>query len=166
MTVGDAPVGQGTVPDPAEDLVELRLGDQEGVVLRIDGAVDGDEVVVWSTTANGGRPASSRGNRWRAAPGPRCRGAVPLAAVIGLATATSEPMPRSRLATGVYRSWRAHVRALVRLAEVGDPDTLADILLAPLAPEVYRHQRHDAGLSEARISRSLAVLADRLLGAD
>lgn len=70
---------------------------------------------------------------------------------------------RSRLATGAYQSWRAHVRALVREAGVGDPDALADILLAPLAPEVYRHQRDEAGLAKARIAESLALLAERVL---
>jgi AcrR family transcriptional regulator len=73
---------------------------------------------------------------------------------------------RSRLATGAYQFWRAHVRALVRQADVGDPDALADILLAPLAPDVYRYQRDDTGLSKSRIAQSLALLADRLLGED
>lgn len=73
---------------------------------------------------------------------------------------------RSRLATGAYQFWRAHVHALVRQAGVGDPDALADILLAPLAPEVYRHQRDDTGLSKSRIAESLALLAQRLLSED
>lgn len=71
---------------------------------------------------------------------------------------------QSRLATGAYEFWRAHVQALVRQADVGDPAALADILLAPLAPEVYRHQRDDAGLSKSRIAQSLGLLAERLLG--
>ncbi len=71
---------------------------------------------------------------------------------------------RSRLVTGAHRAWRTHVRGLVRQAGVGDPDALADVLLAPLAPEVYRYQRHDIGLSTSRIARSLALLAERLLG--
>ena len=70
---------------------------------------------------------------------------------------------QSRLTTGAYQFWRAHVRALVRQAGVGDPDALADVLLAPLAPEVYRSQRNDARLSTARIADSLALLAERLL---
>jgi AcrR family transcriptional regulator len=73
---------------------------------------------------------------------------------------------QSRLATGAYEFWRAHVRALVRQAGVGDPDALADILLAPLAPEVYRYQRDNAGLSKSRIAQSLALLAERLLADD
>jgi AcrR family transcriptional regulator len=73
---------------------------------------------------------------------------------------------QSRLATGAYEFWRAHVRALVRQAGVGDPDALADIMLAPLAPEVYRYQRDNAGLSKSRIAQSLALLAERLLADD
>jgi AcrR family transcriptional regulator len=71
---------------------------------------------------------------------------------------------QSRLVTGAYEFWRAHVRGLVRQVGVGDPAALADILLAPLAPEVYRYQRDDAGLSTARIAESLALLAERVLG--
>jgi len=72
----------------------------------------------------------------------------------------------SRLVTGAYQFWRAHVAALVRQAGVGDPDALADVLLAPLAPEVYRQQRDVAGLGRTRIAASLALLAERLLGGD
>jgi AcrR family transcriptional regulator len=70
---------------------------------------------------------------------------------------------QSRLATGAYRSWRTHVRHLVREAGVGDPDALADTLLAPLAPEVYRSQRHDSGLTKQQITDALGTLATRLL---
>ncbi len=70
---------------------------------------------------------------------------------------------QSRLATGAYRFWRTHVRELVRQAGVGDPEALADVLMAPLAPEVYRSQRDDAGLPKARIAGTLALLAERLL---
>ena len=72
----------------------------------------------------------------------------------------------SRFATGAYQFWRAHVGALVREADAGDPGVLADVLLAPLAPDVYRHQRDDAGLSSARIAKSLTRLAERTLGRD
>lgn len=69
----------------------------------------------------------------------------------------------SRFATGAYRFWRTHVRELVRQSGVGEPDVLADLLLAPLAPDVYRFQRDEAGLSKAQITESLALLARRLL---
>lgn len=70
----------------------------------------------------------------------------------------------SRLATGAYRFWRTHVRELVRLSGVGDPDALADVLMAPLAPEVYRAQRDEAGLTSTEVADTLALLARRLLG--
>jgi AcrR family transcriptional regulator len=71
---------------------------------------------------------------------------------------------RPRLVTGAYRFWQAHVHELVRQAGVGDPDALADILLAPLAPEVYRSQRDDAGLTTSQVAGALGLLAERLLG--
>jgi AcrR family transcriptional regulator len=71
---------------------------------------------------------------------------------------------RSRLRTGAYQFWRTHVRALVREADTGDPNTLADILMAPLAPEVYQFQRDQIGLSKKEIVDSLALLAGRVLG--
>lgn len=46
-----------------------------------------------------------------------------------------------RLAVGAYGFWRTHVLALLRQAGTPDPEALADSLLAPLAPEVYLHQR-------------------------
>jgi AcrR family transcriptional regulator len=69
---------------------------------------------------------------------------------------------RSRLATGAYQFWRLHVRTLLHQAGVGEPDALADILLAPLAPEVYRVQR-EAGLTKQQIADTLAILARRVL---
>jgi AcrR family transcriptional regulator len=73
---------------------------------------------------------------------------------------------QSRLATGAYRFWRRHVLELVRQAGVGEPDALADVLLAPLAPEVYRSQRDDAGLTKPQIAAALALLATSVLGDD
>ena len=69
----------------------------------------------------------------------------------------------SRMATGAYRFWRTHVHALVRAAGAGDPDTLTDILMAPLAPEVYRFQRDEIGLSLVQITDALGLLARRVL---
>ena len=69
----------------------------------------------------------------------------------------------SRLVTGVYQFWRAHVRYLVSESGVGDPVSLGDILLAPLAPEVYRSQRFDVGLTKTQIVDALVLMAARLL---
>jgi hypothetical protein len=57
------------------------------------------------------------------------------------------------------------VRSLVLAADAtDDPDALVDLLLAPLAAEVYQHQRERMGLSPARIIAGLTLLANRTLG--
>ncbi|MEV5322679.1 helix-turn-helix domain-containing protein [Nonomuraea sp. N2-4H] len=66
---------------------------------------------------------------------------------------------RSRFETGAYGFWRAHVRSLLVAAAVPDPDALVEILLAPLAPEVYDHQRTVLGLSPRQITQALGRLA-------
>ncbi|MGX1132004.1 AcrR family transcriptional regulator [Streptomyces glaucescens] len=63
-----------------------------------------------------------------------------------------------RFAVGAYGFWRAHVMALLREAGTPDPEALADALLAPLAPEVYLHQRGQ-GLSTDRLKTALTRLA-------
>ncbi|MFI5619348.1 TetR/AcrR family transcriptional regulator [Streptomyces sp. NPDC051567] len=62
-----------------------------------------------------------------------------------------------------YGHWRAHVRALLAEAGAEDPDTGADILLGPLSPELYRHQRHTLGFPPERIAAALGRLARRVL---
>ncbi|MFF7456698.1 TetR/AcrR family transcriptional regulator [Kitasatospora sp. NPDC008115] len=69
----------------------------------------------------------------------------------------------ARYRTGAYAFWRLHVAHLAREAGRPDPEVLADQLLAPLAPELFRHQR-EAGLTPARITAGLAVLAHGTLG--
>jgi AcrR family transcriptional regulator len=74
-----------------------------------------------------------------------------------------------RFATGAYGFWHAHVRALL-VAAGGEPvahpgrlDALVDTLLAPLAPELYQHQR-DRGRSVADVTAALTHLARVTLG--
>ena len=74
-----------------------------------------------------------------------------------------------RFATGAYGFWRAHVRALLLAASVpADPagpgrlDAMADALLAPLAPELFEHQRR-RGRSPDEIVGALTELAARVL---
>ncbi|MFF0493208.1 TetR/AcrR family transcriptional regulator [Nocardia sp. NPDC004068] len=69
----------------------------------------------------------------------------------------------ARFATGAYGFWYAHVRALLTEAGVPQPDRQVDILLAPLAAEVYRHQR-ERGLSAEEIAEGLARLAYSVVG--
>jgi hypothetical protein len=41
---------------------------------------------------------------------------------------------------------------------------MVDVLLAPLAPEVYRYQRHGRGRTPAEITAALVQLAERVPG--
>lgn len=67
----------------------------------------------------------------------------------------------ARFGTGAYGFWRVHVRALLIEAAVPDPDGLVEVLLAPLAPEVYQEQRR-RGRSQEQIAAALAWLSGRL----
>jgi Transcriptional regulator len=71
---------------------------------------------------------------------------------------------RTRFETGAYGFWRAHVRALLTAAGTPDPDALVDILLAPLAPDVYSYQRRSLGLSPEQITAALTRLAAVVTG--
>jgi hypothetical protein len=73
----------------------------------------------------------------------------------------AETGPR-RFATGAYRAWALHVGALLDAADVPAGPALVDALLAPLAPEVFAHQRA-AGLTPAAIAAGLETLARRVL---
>ncbi|MEV5572573.1 helix-turn-helix domain-containing protein [Spirillospora sp. NPDC052269] len=78
----------------------------------------------------------------------------------------AETGPR-RFETGAYGFWRAHVRALAAdhtttVGAAGQVDVLADILLAPLAPELFERLRAD-GHTTAEITTSLTDLATRVL---
>ena len=68
----------------------------------------------------------------------------------------------ARFAVGSYGFWRAHVRSLLVEAGTPDPDALVDVLLAPLAAEVFRHQRAN-GVTPGQIAEALAHLARRVL---
>lgn len=68
----------------------------------------------------------------------------------------------ARFEVGSYGFWRAHVRALLVAAAVPGPDAIVDALLAPLAAEVFSHQRA-SGLSASDIAAGLALLAQRVL---
>jgi len=45
------------------------------------------------------------------------------------------------------------------------PDPLVDVLLAPLAPDVYAYQRRERGTRPERIVAALTALADSVLRA-
>ena len=66
---------------------------------------------------------------------------------------------------GPYPAWRLHLSVL--LAEVApgfDPGWLAEALLAPLHPSLYRHQRRERGVSKDAIAEQLTALARAVYG--
>jgi AcrR family transcriptional regulator len=68
----------------------------------------------------------------------------------------------ARFATGAYGFWAAHVRSLLVESGSADPDAMVDVLLAPVAAEVYVHQRA-RGLTSAQITDALERLAHAVL---
>jgi AcrR family transcriptional regulator len=78
---------------------------------------------------------------------------------LALAAETGE----RRYRTGAYRAWALHVGGRLADAGLADRPALVDALLAPLAPDVYAHQR-STGLTAEQIAGDLAVLARKLLG--
>jgi AcrR family transcriptional regulator len=67
-----------------------------------------------------------------------------------------------RYRSGAYSAWALHVRGLLAEAGLDAHAALVDALLAPLAPDVYAHQRR-SGLTARQIAGDLAVLARRVL---
>ncbi|MET8876720.1 helix-turn-helix domain-containing protein [Nocardia sp. NPDC004604] len=68
----------------------------------------------------------------------------------------------ARFATGAYSFWFLHIRSLLVAGGIEEPDAMVDPLLAPLAAEVYQHQR-GRGLSAAQITAALTELAHSVL---
>jgi AcrR family transcriptional regulator len=69
------------------------------------------------------------------------------------------------LGVGPYPAWRLHVRVLAaEIAPHFDPDWLADAILAPLSPMVYRHQRRVQGVPPEHIKAQLTQLARAVYG--
>ena len=67
-----------------------------------------------------------------------------------------------RYRTGAYQAWALHIGGLLGEAGLGESPALVDALLAPLAPDVFAHQR-GSGLSARQIADDLATLAARAL---
>lgn len=71
----------------------------------------------------------------------------------------------ARYASGLYAFYRLHTRILLAEADAGiDVEWFADALLAPLAAELFRHQREELGMDVDRIKEGLHALADAILG--
>jgi AcrR family transcriptional regulator len=70
----------------------------------------------------------------------------------------------ARFATGAYGFWRTHVRVLLVHAAAPEVDALVDVLLAPLAPDVYQYQREERNVTPEQIADALQALAFGVLG--
>ncbi|MDQ3724226.1 MAG: TetR/AcrR family transcriptional regulator [Actinomycetota bacterium] len=72
--------------------------------------------------------------------------------------------PSSRFHVGAYRAWRLHATVLL-LEAAPDIDAawFAELLLAPLAADLYHHQRYELGVSPERLRSNLAEAVDRVL---
>ncbi len=70
---------------------------------------------------------------------------------------------RTRFSTGAYGVWHTYVRTLLEEADVEHPGTMADVLLAPLAAELFLHVRSRRS-GRRELAETLKVLADSVLG--
>lgn len=57
----------------------------------------------------------------------------------------------ARFRGGSYRFWRLHLISLLRELKVDRPDVRAELILAPLGAETYRHLRETAGSTDALV---------------
>ncbi len=77
--------------------------------------------------------------------------------------ASEASAPQGRYHIGAYTAWHQHTAIL--LTEIGttlDPNWLADVLLAPLAPALYRHHRFDYNLTPPEIADRVVAAARTL----
>lgn len=72
--------------------------------------------------------------------------------------------PGKRFHVGAYRAWRQHATVLLTEAAPGiDAPWFADLLLSPLAADLYHHQRYELGLTPERLRQNLADAVDAVL---
>lgn len=74
--------------------------------------------------------------------------------------------PLARQHTGAHAAWRTHLTLLLRdAAPASDPEVLAELLLAALAPSVHVHLLDERGLAPERLTAELERVARLLAGA-
>ena len=74
--------------------------------------------------------------------------------------------PGKRFHVGAYRAWRLHAAILLTDAAPGiDAAWFAELLLSPLAADLYYHQRYELGVSPERLRQNLADAVDAVLAA-
>jgi len=74
--------------------------------------------------------------------------------------------PGKRFHVGAYRAWRLHATVLLTDAAPGiDAAWFAELLLSPLAADLYYHQRYELGIPPERLRQNLADAVDAVLAA-
>lgn len=82
---------------------------------------------------------------------------------LDLVVASETSSPGARFRSGAYAAWHAHAALLIRAARpAADADVLADVLLAPLAGDLYQHLRR-SGITAHRIEASVLEVACEVL---
>jgi AcrR family transcriptional regulator len=77
-----------------------------------------------------------------------------------LLIAADSGRPAGRYLTGAYASWQQHTALLLSEIRPGsDAETLADLVLAPLAADLVRHLTEEAGAGVERVRAALHELA-------
>jgi AcrR family transcriptional regulator len=72
--------------------------------------------------------------------------------------------PGARFHIGAYRAWRLHATILLLEAAPGiDAAWFAELILAPLAADLYYHQRYELGISPERLEENLEGTVDAVV---
>jgi AcrR family transcriptional regulator len=72
----------------------------------------------------------------------------------------------ARFRVGAYRAWRLHATILLEEAAADiDAAWFAELLLSPLAADLFHHQRYELGVSRERLRDNLAAAVDAVLAA-
>jgi AcrR family transcriptional regulator len=86
---------------------------------------------------------------------------------LGVLLAT-DATPPGRLKIGAYAGWRLHLVTLLRQVRPDlDPDDVgwyADMLLAPMDPQLYADHRRDRRMSRHHIATNVKMLARAVIG--
>lgn len=73
--------------------------------------------------------------------------------------------PGARFHIGAYRAWKLHATILLLEAAPGiDAPWFAELILSPLAADLYYHQRYELGISAARLEGNLEDTVDAVVG--
>jgi AcrR family transcriptional regulator len=72
--------------------------------------------------------------------------------------------PGARFHIGAYRAWRLHATILLLEAAPGiDAPWFAELILSPLAADLYYHQRYELGISPQRLEDNLKDTIDAVV---